>query len=168
MSNGLQLFLIKTIPALFGVLLGVAWAVWGLTHTLVPQNEGLGAGAFPLFGGTLLCILSVWCLKVSRDGSSLVEETDDPLDASGQSLSPPAVRVTQVIALLIICSIVIVPLGFILSASVFCIAAMYVAGERTLFGIVLSFVAALVLSYVFSQILHVALPNGIIEGWIYQ
>lgn len=160
-------FLVKTIPALFGLLMGVAWMAWGLSHTLAPRNAGLGAGAFPLYGGALLCVLSLLCLYESRGSASIPEEGEPDEGPGVQMPIPPVARVVLIVVLLIFWAVVAEPLGFILSASLFCAAAMYVGGERTVLGVILSILAALVLSYIFSQILHVALPNGVVEAWIY-
>ena len=76
-----------------------------------------------------------------------------------------ALKVGGVLVLLLVYAAVLKPLGFIVSTVIFLVGALILAGVRRPLPLVLMPVGlAVVLFYVFYELLRVSLPRGVIEG----
>ena len=74
-------------------------------------------------------------------------------------------KVGGVLVLLLVYAAVLKPLGFIVSTIIFLVGALILAGVRRPLPLVLMPVGlAVVLFYVFYELLRVSLPRGVIEG----
>ena len=112
-----------------------------------------GPAAFPrlIVGGLAIFAL----LQLMEPGKG-----EEPLPRGRQAL-----KVVGVLVLLLVYAAVLKPLGFIVSTIIFLVGALILAGVRRPFPLVLMPVGlAVVLFYVFYELLRVSLPRGVIEG----
>ena len=112
-----------------------------------------GPAAFPrlIVGGLAIFAL----LQLLEPGNG-----EEPLPRGRQAL-----KVVGVLVLLLVYAAVLKPLGFIVSTIIFLVGALILAGVRRPFPLVLMPVGlAVVLFYVFYELLRVSLPRGVIEG----
>lgn len=140
-----------------GLLLAFAVAMFAVTFSFPPpgQANDPGTAAFPRIVGVALAVFAV--LQLLR------AERGEPLPR-GQA----ALRVVGILALLAAYATVLELLGFILSTTLFLLCAILLAGaRRPLYLILLPPTLSVVLFYMFSRLLEVSLPRGVIEGVLF-
>ena len=138
-----------------GLLLAFAAAGFVLTLGFPSPAQPIdpGPAAFPrlIFGGVAILAL----LQLLEPGKG-----EEPLPRGRQAL-----KVGGVLVLLLVYAAVLKPLGFIVSTVIFLVGALILAGVRRPLPLVLMPVGlAVVLFYVFYELLRVSLPRGVIEG----
>jgi putative tricarboxylic transport membrane protein len=138
-----------------GLLLVFAAAGFVLTMGFPAPAQPLdpGPAAFPRLIAGGLAILAL--LQLLEPGKG-----EEPLPRGRQAL-----KVVGVLVLLLVYAAVLKPLGFIVSTIIFLVGALILAGVRRPFPLVLMPVGlAVVLFYVFYELLRVSLPRGVIKG----
>ena len=138
-----------------GLLLAFAAAGFVLTLGFPSPAQPIdpGPAAFPrlIFGGVAILAM----LQLLEPGKG-----EEPLPRGRQAL-----KVGGVLVLLLVYAAVLKPLGFIVSTVIFLVGALILAGVRRPLPLVLMPVGlAVVLFYVFYELLRVSLPRGVIEG----
>ena len=138
-----------------GLLLAFAAAGFVLTLGFPSPAQPIdpGPAAFPrlIFGGVAILAL----LQLLEPGKG-----EEELPRGRQAL-----KVGGVLVLLLVYAAVLKPLGFIVSTVIFLVGALILAGVRRPLPLVLMPVGlAVVLFYVFYELLRVSLPRGVIEG----
>lgn len=144
--------LTPAIPAAIALLLAVA--AFAVTFGFPPPAEvnDPGAAAFPRLVAVGLAVLAV--AQLARPGSG------EALPAGGNAL-----RVVGVLALLLVYSVLLEPLGFILATMLFLFGTLLLAEVRKPLPLALIPVGvSAVLFYLFYELLRVSLPTGLIEG----
>jgi putative tricarboxylic transport membrane protein len=138
-----------------GLLLAFAAAGFVLTLGFPAPAQPIdpGPAAFPrLIVGGLAIFALLQLLEPSKG--------EEPLPRGRQAL-----KVVGVLVLLLVYAVVLKPLGFIVSTIIFLVGALILAGVRRPLPLVLMPVGlAVVLFYVFYELLRVSLPRGVIEG----
>ena len=138
-----------------GLLLAFAAAgfVLSLSFPAPAQPIDPGPAAFPrlIVGGVAILAL----LQLLEPGKG-----EEPLPRGRQAL-----KVGGFLVLLLVYAAVLKPLGFIVSTVIFLVGALILAGVRLPHPLILTPVGlAVVLFYVFYELLRVSLPRGVIEG----
>lgn len=119
------------------------------------QADDPGSATFPRMLAGALLVLSA--LQFLRPGEM------EALPRGGG-----AIRVAGIVALLFVYSMVLEPLGFMLSTMLFLAAALVLAGARGLLPLSLIPVGvSFALFYVFNQLLSVSLPRAFLEGILF-
>jgi putative tricarboxylic transport membrane protein len=148
----------RTGNRVFAVLLLIlAVGMFAATLGFPPpgQADDPGTATFPrMLAGALLALA---VLQFLRPG----EMEDLPRGGA-------AIRVSAIVALLLVYAVVLEPLGFMLATMLFLAVALVLAGARSLLSLTLIPVGvSFALFYVFNQLLSVSLPRAFLEGLLF-
>lgn len=139
------------------LLLIVAVGVIFLTLDFPPpgQPDDPGAGTFPRIIAGLLGVLALLQLLATGHGEPLPR---------GRIL----MRIVGVVGLLVFYAVILEPLGFMAATVIFLVSSMMLAGvHRPLLLAMIPPGVSLALFYVFSVLLRISLPRGVVEGFIF-
>ena len=151
------------------VLLLVGGYLWlGLN---LPPHYHYGTGVpgpevFPIFLGIVMGAAALWQLIVS--GKKRKNQKEAPVEKAGLSLSQRLLKSWQFYALwvLVLLYVFLLPsLGFVISSGLLLLAFFFLLGEKRWYlGLGLAAVVPLGIYYLFTSLLGVRLPAGLLYG----
>lgn len=145
-----------------GLVVSLAYLAVALRIPSLPSSvETVGPRVFPMAIGIALALASLALLvqgireASSDEGGKAVEHDEDESDTLAQS----PIRLSVIIALLFSYILLFIPLGYIISTLLFILTiTVYLDSRRWIRNLVYAIVFALVVYFVFTQLLRVPLP----------
>jgi putative tricarboxylic transport membrane protein len=131
-----------------------------------PSVSAVGPRTFPIAIGVALALASLALLvKGLREASSDEGgETAEPVEEEDDTLAQSPTRLGVIIALLVGYILLFVPLGYVVSTFLFILAVtMYLDSRHWIRNLVYAILFPLVVYFVFTELLRVTLPTGLLS-----
>lgn len=157
----------REITVALVVIAVAAWYFWQSTMLPTRSADPLGPAAYPKMLAVAMILFAILHVVVSYFRRLRLAEEEDPLQGRARLMGN--LRIVGVVVATAAYTLLMEPLGYVISSFLYLAAIPAIVGERSVRGIaVSSILLTVVLFALFVMLLHVLVPEGILAGMMGQ